>query len=308
MEALAQKKVLFTGGSGLLATNWALSLIHEFAIVLGFHQKEILLPGVDTCIIDMETISGFSAVLSNYKPDIVIHCAGLANVEVCEADPGFAKHVNVDLSENVAIACKESGVQLVYICTDHLFSGNTPLVSETHTPEPVNQYGKTKWEGEKAVLNVSGEFLSIRTNFYGWGTSYRRSFSDMIIDILRNGKKVQLFEDFYYTPILVEELAQTVMLLCEKKASGVFNVVGNERISKLEFGNRLATKFGLDKSLIETARFSDRKDLVKRPHDLSLSNKKTENFLNRPFGDVNIGIEKLYQQEQSGVAAILNAL
>jgi dTDP-4-dehydrorhamnose reductase len=305
---LNKKKILVTGGSGLLATNWAISCANEFDVVLGFHQKIISLPGIGGKVVDMETISGFSNALIDCKPDLVIHCAGLANVEVCEADAVFAQHVNVALSRNVAVACKDLGIHLVYVCTDHLFSGNTPLVSETENPSPLNQYGKTKWEGEKAVLDVSDNFLAVRTNFYGWGPPYRRSFSDMIIDNLRNGKQVQLFEDFYYTPILVEELAKTVMLLCENKAQGVFNVVGNERISKLEFGIRLADRFGLDKDLIEISKFSERKDLVKRPKDLSLSNKKAELFLNSNIGDVNAGIERLYQQEQSGVAAVLNKL
>jgi dTDP-4-dehydrorhamnose reductase len=303
-----KKKILFTGGSGLLATNWALSIINEFDIVLGLHQKQILLDGIQTLLVETETVSGFLSTLEELKPDIVIHCTALTNVEVCESDPELAWHVNVELAMNVAVACKQFGIQMVHVSTDHLFSGNTSLVSETEPPTPVNQYGKTKWEGEKAVLDVSENFLAIRTNFYGWGPSYRRSFSDMIIDNLRNGKRIQLFEDFYYTPILVEELAQTVMLLCQAKARGVFNVVGNERISKLDFGIRLAAQFGLNKNLIETSRFSERKDLVKRPQDLSLSNKKAELFLNRTIGDVNAGIEKLYRQAQSGIAAVMNKL
>jgi dTDP-4-dehydrorhamnose reductase len=303
-----KKKILLTGGSGLLATNWALSLADDFDVVLGLHQKKIFLKNVNTIVLDMETVDGFSQSLESCQPDVVIHCAGLANVEACEANPVLAKHVNVDLSVNVALACKQCGVQLVYISTDHLFAGDRELVSEDEPTNPVNEYGKTKLEAEKKVLQISDFFLAVRTNFYGWGPSYRRSFSDMIIDNLREGKRVSLFEDFFYTPILIEELAQTVMLLLQNKATGIYHITGNERISKYEFGMRLAERFGLDTTLVEATKFADRKDLVKRPRDLSLSNKKAEIFLNRQIGDVNYDMERLYQQEQTGVASLMKSI
>jgi len=272
-----RKTILFTGGSGLLALNWGLGIADDFDVVLGLHEKNISVKSIRTIHVDMESCSGFSAGLKNIQPAVVIHCAGLANVEACEANPEEAYHVNVDLSVNVAQACKENNVQLVYISTDHLFSGKNPLVSEEEPVSPMNMYGKTKYEAEKKILTISDKFLAIRTNFYGWGPTYRSSFSDFIIDNLRSGHPVSLFDDFFYTPILIEELAQTVMMLLAVNANGIFNVVGNERISKFEFGTRLARHFKLDTGLIQAAKFADRKDLIRRPTDLSLSNKKKNN-------------------------------
>jgi dTDP-4-dehydrorhamnose reductase len=297
---MQKKKILFTGGAGLLALNWAFATAKNYDVVLGLHKKSISVAGFTTVFIDMETVSGFGSVLRNIQPDIVIHCAGLANVEACEADPGLAYHANVQLSANVANACKQQGVQLVYISTDHLFDGHTPLVTEDEIPAPVNEYGKTKLGGERKTLEISADFLAIRTNFYGWGPSYRRSFSDMIIDNLGKQKIVTLFNDFYYTPIVIEELAETVMELLAKKGNGIFNVTGDERISKFEFGIRLANRFGLNIDHIKNSSFTERKDLVKRPADLSLSNKKVSAFLQRGIGCINDNIEKLYRQQKSG--------
>lgn len=303
-----KKKVLLTGGSGLLATNWFFAIKSEFEVVLGLHERNISIPGCHTLRINMESSDEFSKYLDIIKPDYVIHCAGLANVEVCEANPLTAYHVNVTIAESVANACKNKSVQLAYICTDHIFSGNKPLVPETEPVSPINEYGRTKYLGERAVLNISNDFLSIRTNFYGWGPSYRRSFSDMIIDSVSIGEQVTLFEDFFYTPITTEELAQTVMDLLENKAGGIFNVVGNERISKLEFGLRLVKRFDLNASLVKASRFSERKDLVKRPNDLSLSNQKASKLLNKEIGDINAGIERLYRQKETGFVNIINSI
>jgi dTDP-4-dehydrorhamnose reductase len=303
-----RKRVLLTGGSGLLALNWAMHIRENCDVVLGTHTKDISLNGITSCRIHMETMDAFSSDLDEIQPDIVIHCAGLANVEVCEADPIMAYQVNVVLSENVAICCKQRGISFVYISTDHLFSGKKPLVTEEETTSPVNVYGKTKLEAEQRIMDISDKHLAIRTNFYGWGPSYRQSFSDMIIGNIRAGKAVSLFDDFFYTPILIEELAQSVMELTEKNASGIFNVTGEERISKYTFGKLIAERFDLDESLIKVARFSDRKDLVQRPGDLSLSNKKLVTFLQRSIGNVKANIEGLFEQEQNGFSTIIRSI
>lgn len=302
-----KKKILFTGGSGLLAINWAWHISNSYDVVLGVHNRKITVPGIEITELHLDTAAKLLADLEQIQPDMVIHCAGLANVEQCETQPELAHFVNVVLSENVATACKQQNIELVYICTDHLFSGNRPLVTEEETVTPVNVYGRTKYEGEYAVLSVDDSFLSIRTNFYGWGTSYRHSFSDMIIRNIRDGKSVSLFEDFFYTPILIEDLSDAVMQL-PGKASGIFNVVGNERVSKLDFGLRLASQFGLDQSCIQASRISERKDLVKRPAELSLSNQKVETLLGKRVGDIGQNINRLYRQEQEGMAKALQTI
>jgi dTDP-4-dehydrorhamnose reductase len=93
------------------------------------------------------------------------------------------------------LACKEQSIKLVYISTDHLVSGVKPLVTEEEPVSPMNRYAQTKSEAENRVLAISKENLAIRTNFYGWGTSYRDSFSDFIISNLRKGKT------FHYSKI-----------------------------------------------------------------------------------------------------------
>ena len=300
-----RKKVLLTGGSGLLALNWAAEIKDDFEVVLGIHTKMVSLSNILSYRIDMETVEAFSSDLEKIQPDIVIHCAGLANVEVCEADPLMAHHVNMVLSENVAICCKQLSIPFVYISTDHLFAGNNPMVTEEETPSPVNEYGKTKLGGEQKILGVSDKNLVIRTNFYGWGTSYRQSFSDFIIENIRNGKTVSLFNDFFYTPILIADLAQAVMKLIELSASGIFNVTGEERISKYAFGILVAEKFDLNTGLIKVSKFSERTDLVQRPGDLSLSNIKLVSLLQKPAGNVKANIEKLFEQEQNGFSKIM---
>jgi dTDP-4-dehydrorhamnose reductase len=303
-----KENILITGGSGLLALNWAATMREKFNVTLGLHDRKVNLKGTKSILLDLDSKEALTKVFDELQPQLVIHAAGLTSVEACEANPVLAKYINVDLSQNLAIVCANLNIPLVYISTDHLFSGNESLIDEDFPVSPINVYAKTKVEAEAYVQNAFPQALIIRTNFYAWGSSYRHSFSDMVINNLRAGKKISLFKDIYYTPLLVESLVDAVHELVKKKAKGIFNVVGDDRISKYDFGLKLAREFSLDNSLIDEGKIIDKPSLVNRPHDMSLSNEKVTNFLGRKMGGLDQHVLKLKAQEVNGLAKELQAL
>ncbi len=303
-----RQKVLLTGGSGLLGLNWALAVRDRFSVMLGLHHHKVNMRGVECQELNLELAEQFRFALQNIKPDIVIHAAGLTSVERCEADPSLAHHVNTELTETVAQACADLNVRLVHISTDHLFRGDQQFLVETYPVDPINVYAFTKREAEEKVIKIFPEALVIRTNFFGWGPSYRQSFSDMIIGSLRSGRELTLFQDVHYTPILAESLVLAVHDLVEQKANGIVNVTGDERISKYEFGLILADRFGLDSRLIKPGLIADQPNLVQRPKDMSLSNQKACTLLGRQLGTTHEHIDRLWQQEASGLTQEIKKL
>jgi dTDP-4-dehydrorhamnose reductase len=292
------KRILITGGSGLLGLNWAIACKDIYQVTLGLHTRQVELKGVDYCSPQIDTKDALAATLDKIKPDLVVHAAGMTNIEQCEANPGMARHANVVLAENVATVCAKSGVALAHISTDHLFTESEPMVQENHPVSPLNVYGKTKAEAEQCVLREHPHALVIRTNFYGWGPAYRRSFSDFIFDSLRVGKPVSLFRDVYYTPILIESMVQAVHQLIDRNASGIFNVVGDERVSKYEFGIGLAKVFDFDPNLIQPINLDSIPELVARPKDMSLSNRLACQTLGRHLGSIQEQLCGLRQQSR----------
>jgi len=291
------KKVLITGGSGLLAVNWALNIREKFEVTLLLHSRKIFLTGVGTDIGSLDSFGECIAVLNKYQPDIVIHTAGLTDVEKCESNPNLARALNVDLTNNISLACSEQGIKLVHISTDHLFSGDEQFVTEELETWPVNNYAKTKFLGEKRVLEKCKDALIVRTNFFCWGMEYRQSFSDLIINKLRRDETVDLFSDVFFTPILVDELSKKTHQLVDENLNGVFNVVGSERLSKYEFGIKIANCFNLNANLINKISIEDKLSLVKRPKDMSLSNKKVCKTLNCKMPSIDEQLKTLKQQE-----------
>ncbi len=292
----------------MLALNWALAEKERFSITLGLHNRNVMIPEVQTQNIDLGSLSDLCRSLETLEPHVVIHTAGLTSVELCEANPALAAHVNVVLATNVAKGCARLRIKLVHVSTDHLFSGLEELVDENHPVTPMNVYGKTKAEAEYRVLESNPQALVIRTNFYGWGTSYRHSFSDLIVNALRTETKLTLFQDAFYTPILIESAVSAVHDLLALDASGICNVVGDERISKYHFGLRLAEEFNLDASGISPGLLSASATHVRRPQDMSLSNDKVCNLLGRQLGGVQLHLARLHQQELNGHAQKIGKL
>ena len=303
-----RERVFITGGTGLLAVNWAQEIREEYEVTLGMHKRQISMSHVESISCPLDSSDDFALFLKKTQPNIVIHTAGLTNIEQCEANPELARQVNINLAENVAKASFQQNISFVHISTDHLFSGDKKLITEEDPVAPLNVYAETKAEAEQHVLNVNSDALIIRTNFYGWGSSYRHSFSDYIINTLSKGNCITLYQDVFYTPILVGVLAHAVHDLIKAKVNGIFNVVGDERVSKYEFGYKLANHFNLDQGLIKSGLLAEQDTMTRRPYDMSLSNEKVNKLLGRKLGGVDDHLDLLAKQQDMGIAKEIQSL
>jgi len=286
-------RILFTGGSGLLASNWAKKASKSHTIISLLHKNEILIPGVETHYANLSTLEQIRQVLIKFKPDIVIHTAGLTSVELCEKNPSLAKKVNFELTQNLAYCCNDLEIKLVHISTDHMSNGTHALVDEIHPLDPLNEYARSKLKAEISVNEILDNALIIRTNFYAWGNNLKQSFSDFIISNLKAKKRIKLFTDVFYTPIIIDELVKVSHELIENNSSGIYNICSNERVTKFEFGMMLCKQFNLDATFIIPSSVEDFKNLVLRPKDMSLSNKKVTNETKHPLLSLSSQLELL---------------
>ena len=237
--------------------------------------------------------------LLNVEADVIINTVAISNIEFCETNPELAKLTNIDYAVFFAKFCKKHSIKFVQISTDHLFNGQNSFYDELSFKNPLNVYGKTKAIAEDEIIEKNNEALIIRTNFFGWGTSYRRSFSDFIIDNLTLNNKVHLYDDIYYTPIHINNLIDLIYKLIDSNSSGIFNIVTDDRISKYEFGILLCDVFDFDKNLIIKSNIEINKSLILRPKDMSLSNNKIKKLFNLNSITVTNQLGLLYKQFQS---------
>ena len=292
-----KKKIFITGGSGLLGTNWAIWNKDKHDIFLGINKVNVKIQSAQSVKVNFSTLKNTERTIIDLIPDVVINTIGLTNVDYCEEKPQLSKFANEIIPSFIAQICNKYDIPLVHISTDHLFDGNRAFATEEERTKPLNEYAKSKARGEKLVSKHCPKSLIIRTNFFGWGPYYRQSFSDFIIFNLRQKKEIILFNDIYFSPILIEHLILFIYELIEIDSFGIFNVVSDGRLSKYDFGIKLAKRFDLDLKLIKKGSIEDLTYLVSRPKDMSLSNKKLSKHLNKSIGSVDHQISELYNQQ-----------
>ncbi len=284
----------------MLSLNWALFCQNEWRTILGTHHRQITPCFSETVsLLGDQSVSALEEVFSKASPDIVVNTAAITSVEFCERNPAKAYYANVLFASNVAAACSHLDIPLVHISTDHLFSGNVSNVTEEERSTPLNVYARTKAEAEVRVTAECENLIIVRTNFFGLGTTYRASLTDTIINQLKNGSPYYGFKDVFFTPILASDLANCVHGLIDKHFRGVFNISSSNRISKFDFAVLVAQIFDLPCSLVKSISISDRKDLITRPKDMSLSNKKVSSALRRELGTTEDGLRRLLEQANS---------
>ncbi len=292
------KTVLFAGGTSLLANSWTRSVDDDFNYIISVHKRKLNDKNVKTITLDYSNSAKISEQLKNNNVEILINCIGLTIVEECRKFPEKAIKANTIIPKILAKASKEAKVKFVHISTDHLYNGDKSFYSENDKKSPLNKYAETKSMAEDEILSENKNALIIRTNFFGWGPGYKSSFSDKILRCLESEKKIGLFGDVFFTPISIEELKKQIFSLVSLNAKGIFNISSNERISKYDFGCRIANIFGYSTNLINNSSIDDSKELVARPKDMSLSNHKLTTFTGIPLPSIDKQIELLKKQRE----------
>jgi dTDP-4-dehydrorhamnose reductase len=290
------KKVFITGASGLLGSKLVKEFLEEYGVI-PTHCKHSVYPNS----VRMDLVDGneVTRVVSEAKPDFVVHAAAETNVDRCETDKELAWSVNADGTKNIAKACAEIGSKLVYVSTDYVFDGEKGLYTEEDEANPVNYYGVTKLEGERFVRELCEDFVIVRTSvLYGWHPS-KTNFATWVIDSLRNGKRISVADDHYNSPTLADNLAEMILRIVEMNVSGVYHTAGSERISRYGFAVETAEVFGLDRSLVTPLKMEDLNVWVaKRPRDSSLSVDKVRRELVSPLG-LNEALKRMKREEEA---------
>jgi len=293
-------KLLVTGASGLLGLNLALEAMstHE---VIGVDRGKLANTPFEVLKADLLDAGVLDLVLDAAKPDWVIHCAALADLEACEADPELARRLNAQQPGELAAACAKRKIRLIHISTDAVFDGlNEGFYTEDDDPAPLGVYSQTKLDGERAVLAANRRAIVARVNFYGWSLGGKRSLAEFFFHNLKNGKSMSGFTDVVFCPMMVNDLARVLLLMLERKLSGLYHAVGPQSMSKYQFGVEIARKFGLRESEISPKSILSSSLLARRSHNLSLSTHKLSTDLGQPLPGFSTGLDEFYTQYQQG--------
>ena len=214
--------------------------------------------------LDVLDADAVERAFQDFAPDVVLHAAGQAQVEPCEADRQACWALNVDVVAALATACHRHGARLVLPSTDFVFDGRAGPYAEADRPGPVNAYGRSKLAAENALrASRLTDWAVARTTMVfgapaGDDPSGRRSQPrlDIVRWVVRElgaGRPIRVASDQTRTPTYDDDLADGVLRIVRFGRQGMFHVSGREQVSPLELAHRVARTFGLDPSLISPA-------------------------------------------------------
>jgi dTDP-4-dehydrorhamnose reductase len=248
-------------------------LASRYRTVAGVHRTPAP-PGLATQPLDLSDARSVEAALDATGALAVVHCAALADADACERDPDAARRLNVTACETLARACAARGVRLVGVSTDQVFSGERSYRPEADEARPLSAYGRTKLEGEQAILGLGQRAAVVRVALLsGRVHGPLPSCTESVAWALREGRPLRLFTDQHRTPIDPESVAQAIAALLHREAAGVFHLGGPERLSRHELGLRVAAQLGLDPRPIQAVRQADLVLDAPRAADASLDSR-----------------------------------
>lgn len=238
-------RITITGAGGLVAS----ALARRFAA-----HDPVLLRHRDLDITDESRVR---EAMESIAPDLIANCA-VIGVDTCEADPVLANAVNVGGVANLARAAEENGAEFLHFSSNYVFDGEgETLYAAGDVPNPVNVYGRTKWEGEQAASRLCPRTYVIRTSWvFGRG---KDNFFSAAARRLKNGERVRAASDVWASCTFADDLAARIGEMIDARQHGTWHVVNDGVCSYETFAREAARLAGADPSLVEAIRESDAK-------------------------------------------------
>jgi len=205
-------KILITGANGQLGRELSKQYREKKGIDLVLTGKSDL---------DISNINQVYSFVNENKPDIIINCAALTAVDMCESQIEMAYKINTIGPKNLAIAANQIGAEIVQVSTDYVFGGNVnKLLTEFDCVNPQTVYGKTKLEGEILVKNNNPKHYIVRTAWlYGDGNNFVKT----MLNLSKTNKSLKVVNDQRGTPTSTVDLARVIIKLVDDKNYGLFH-------------------------------------------------------------------------------------
>lgn len=217
-------KVLVTGCKGQLGYDVSKELTTRGDTVVAVDIEEM-------DITDKEAVENY---ISKANVDAVIHCAAYTAVDAAEDNVEFCRCINRDGTQNIANACKEHNLKMIYISTDYVFNGDG---EEPWQPddkrEPLNAYGQTKYEGEIAVESTLDKYFIVRISWV-FGLN-GKNFVRTMLNLGKTHDKLTVVADQIGSPTYTADLAKLLVDMIHSDKYGCYHATNEGVCSWYDF-------------------------------------------------------------------------
>lgn len=277
-------KILLTGSNGQLG--------HDFKKI--FNQKNIKYIATDYKELDITNDEDLKKFFQeNEGITHIINCAAYNDVDKAENDKKVWL-LNAEAPKKLAKVSKEIGAVFVTYSTDFVFDGkkNSSYVENDRT-NGISEYGKSKAQGEKDVLETYDESFVIRTSWV-FGIA-NNNFNKQVINWSKSRDELNIVDDQVSVPTYSMDLAEFSWKLIQTEKFGLYHITNNGIASKYDQAKYVLEKIGW-KGKLGTAKTEDFELPAKRPHFSKLSSEKIEKLLGEKIPDWKSGIDRYLEE------------
>lgn len=268
-------RALVTGASGLLGREVLKCFAGGKWEVLGlaYSRARENLRKVDLC--DPVQVE---KVLTQFHPDVVVHCAAERRPDIVNNQRDKAEALNVNATQILAELCSKRNIYLLYISTDYVFDGKDPPYVPSAPTNPINAYGLTKRDGEGVVLQHAGLGVLRVPVLYGPLESLGESAVTTLFSLVRDPTKPAKVSDYEQRyPTHVINCAQVCLGLAEQRLAGIWHFSGRESFTKYTMALAMAEVFGLSGNHLTGVK--EPSSGAVRPYDCHLDSSATEKIV-----------------------------
>ena len=254
------KRIWITGASGNIG--------NVLVKVLSGKTDKVFSTDTELDVTDTEKIIRFAVI---NRPDIIINCACMSDIEKCESNRVDAYKVNSLGARNLSLASRQTGAVMVQISTDDVFSGdNERVLNEFDRAEPHSVYGKSKLAGEKFVRELNPTHIIIRSAWiYGYG---KDDFVSSVLEAARKGSVIDAAVNQVSSPTGVYDLAKFIAKVVQSDEYGIFHAVCRGKCSRFDFAAKILELGGFKANLLKPALYGVNGRESMRPRYTALEN------------------------------------
>lgn len=280
--SMIKTRILIIGSNGMLGQRLTdfFSASSNVELLCTSQEEKSFIEDVEYKPLDITNKQRVKDIVLDFFPDFVINAAAYTNVDKAESERELTWKVNVNGVENIALYSWTIDAHLIHISTDYIFDGKDGPYSEVDKPWPINYYGRSKLASENSIRTSGVRFTILRSNvLYGPAKFGRPDFVKWVVESLSSHKEIRIVKDQYNNPTFIDDICFAINKIIEYKKEGIYNIAGPEVLSRLEFTNRIADYFMLDKSLIKPIVTEELKQPAPRPLKSGLITLKAETEL-----------------------------
>lgn len=285
-------KLFILGGSSFIGNEFVKKASFSNEVFITYHRHSLIKENFSSIQFSFpENFELLKKTIISEKPDVIINFIANTNLDYCENFKENVYELNVIFTERICKLCNEINSKLIHISTDYVFDGKNGDYHENDQTNPVNYYGYTKQLSEEIVLSYSKNVV-IRTSSV-YDLKLKMNFLKFVLEKLNKNEKVFAFDDVFTTPVLIDELIESILKVAASEKSGIFHISGDECISRFEFAQIIAKKLGFSDELIIPTHVQDVESKILRPLNSCLSNKKIKELFNMKFSKLDENLEKI---------------